>query len=204
MESDAEKEESKSEAESSQQKKTIVPPKKKGPAPSSKTATAKKSHASKIKKEGLSRPIGRPGSPSLQQGKASPPPAQRATSPIQQQRMREISPGAAPVKKRKSDEGEHGVDAKRYKNTATSASTPTSAASPGGGDDSLITEDEVIQTLRGKKLTTKEFLMHFRKRIKKNEKNREIITGLLKKVARHNTSEQDPTKRVLELRPDLQ
>ncbi|CDS14299.1 hypothetical protein LRAMOSA06469 [Lichtheimia ramosa] len=204
MESDAEKEESKSEAESSQQKKTIVPPKKKGPAPSSKTATAKKSHASKIKKEGLSRPIGRPGSPSLQQGKASPPPAQRATSPIQQQRMREISPGATPVKKRKSDEGEHGTDAKRYKNTATSASTPTSAASPGGGDDSLITEDEVIQTLRGKKLTTKEFLMHFRKRIKKNEKNREIITGLLKKVARHNTSEQDPTKRVLELRPDLQ
>lgn len=67
----------------------------------------------------------------------------------------------------------------------------------------LITEEEVIAVLRGKRLTTKEFLLHFRKRIKKNEQNRGIVTSLLKKVARHITTEGSDV-RLLELNPEYQ
>lgn len=100
------------------------------------------------------------------------------------------TPSAHPnVKKRPAEEDAHA--AKRHK--------PES----GARDSDLITEEEVIAVLRGKRLTTKEFLLHFRKRIKKNEKNREIVTSLLKKVARHITSDGSDV-RLLELNPEYQ
>ncbi|KAI8144060.1 hypothetical protein BJV82DRAFT_490411, partial [Fennellomyces sp. T-0311] len=183
--SEGDKEESKSEAENSQQqKKSSIPIKKKGPVPGK--PMPKKNLAAKVKKEGLSRPIGRPGSPSLVKKEHSPPPT------------REASPVAVTSKKRKMEDGASSPDAKHRHRTVSS---PAPAA--GGASDDLITEKEVVDLLRGKRMTTKEFLMHFRKRIKKNASNRDIITSLLKKVARHNTTD-DPNTRVLELRPELQ
>ncbi|KAI9249490.1 hypothetical protein BDA99DRAFT_523940 [Phascolomyces articulosus] len=212
VDSDAERDESKSEAENSQQeqekqkeKKPTTPAKKKGPVPGSgKAGLQKKGLAAKVKKEGLSRPIGRPGSPSLQvkkeyHGKSPSPPPPRQTSPKASVHSREASPVAPTThtKKRKAEESVAGPDAKhRHRPTAASPSAG------GSSSDDLITEEEVIATLRGKRMTTKEFLMHFRKRIKKNDRNRDIITSLLKKVARHNTTD-DPNTRVLELRPEL-
>ena len=76
------------------------------------------------------------------------------------------------------------------------------AGGSGGGDDDLITEQEVIDTLRGKVMTTKEFLLSFRKRIKKDPRNRDIITTLLRKVAKSNRS-SDPNTRTLELKPEF-
>ncbi|KAI9484739.1 hypothetical protein BDB00DRAFT_853846 [Zychaea mexicana] len=227
VDSEAEKEESKSDAEGSQkdqqqkdQKKT-TPAKKKGPVPGSKAGLHKKGLAAKVKKEGLSKPIGRPGSPSMQQvkqhAKSPSPPPPRQASPSAKAAVhssREASPvsaasSAASTKKRKLEDGANSPDGKHHRShqhhrpTATSPGGPASSTTAGGGSaDDLITEEEVIATLRGKRMTTKEFLMHFRKRIKKNASNRDIITGLLKKVARHNTTD-DPNTRVLELRPEL-
>ncbi|KAI7853341.1 hypothetical protein BDC45DRAFT_510987 [Circinella umbellata] len=218
IDSDAERDESKSEAENSQQesekqqqqqqlqqlqqqKKLSTLPKKKGPVPG-KAALQKKGLAAKVKKEGLSRPIGRPGSPSLyvkkenQHKSLSPSPRQASPS---KSTMYTSSREASPVnlKKRKAEESAASPDAKhRHRSSVASPS------GGGGSSDDLITEEEVIATLRGRRMTTKEFLMHFRKRIKKNDRNRDIITGLLKKVARHNTTD-DPNTRVLELRPEL-
>jgi transcription initiation factor TFIIF subunit alpha len=67
--------------------------------------------------------------------------------------------------------------------------------------DGLITEQEVIDTLRGKVMTTKEFLLSFRKRIKKDPRNRDVITAILKKVAKSNKA-TDPNSRTLELRSE--
>lgn len=170
-----------------------IPPKRKGPVPGSKHMQKKPMLK---KKEGLSRPIGRPGSPSLYMKKEDK--ASSASPPL---RASSASPPRDPnaiYKKRKHDESHDGKHAKQQR-----LGGAPSSGSPGGHDEGLITEQEVIATLRGRKMTTKEFLMHFRKRIKKNENNRKIITTLLKKVARHHTSD-DPNQRILELRPELQ
>jgi transcription initiation factor TFIIF subunit alpha len=86
---------------------------------------------------------------------------------------------------------------------ATSPAAPTAtAAADGSADTDLITEAEVINALRGKRLTTKEFLSVFRKRLKK-DRNKDIITGLLKKLARHVDS-GNPKEKLLELKPEYQ
>jgi transcription initiation factor TFIIF subunit alpha len=177
----------------------------------------KKAHTAKIKKESMSKPIGRPGSPSLYMKKkekereaslpkpssplsngrpsspAKPSSPVRPSSPQQRSGAVPASPSSSsgfkePSKKRKSDEA-YQADAKHRKVASS--------------DEDLITEQEVIDTLRGKTMTTKEFLMSFRKRIKKNHRNRDIITALLKKVAKSNRS-ADPNTRTLELKPELQ
>jgi transcription initiation factor TFIIF subunit alpha len=180
----------------------------------------KKAHTAKIKKESMSKPIGRPGSPSLymkkkekeregsslpkpssplSNGRSSPPfkPSSpvRPSSPQQRPAAAPSSPTSSPFKepskKRKSEEpGQAAAADVKHRKVASS-------------DEDLITEQEVIDTLRGKTMTTKEFLMSFRKRIKKNHRNRDIITALLKKVAKSNRS-ADPNTRTLELKPELQ
>jgi transcription initiation factor TFIIF subunit alpha len=51
-------------------------------------------------------------------------------------------------------------------------------------------------------MSTKDFLMRFRKRIKRNERNRDVITSLLKRVARQTVASDSGVK-MLELKPEL-
>ncbi|KAI8086397.1 uncharacterized protein BX664DRAFT_335691 [Halteromyces radiatus] len=155
------------------------------------------------KKEGLSRPIGRPGSPSVKR-ETSPPRSlssgrSGSTSPMESSPS---PPGSTEIgvvgKKRKVDDHEHRTG-KQHRVTSPRHSSP---ASNHPDDASLITEEEVVETLRGRTMSTKDFLMRFRKRIKKNERNRDVITTLLKRVARHNVT-SDPSVKMLELKPEL-
>ncbi|KAI7861830.1 hypothetical protein BDF14DRAFT_1863800 [Spinellus fusiger] len=188
--SDMEEEESKSDTEIT--KKSVLPIKKKQVLPV-KPMLPKKTMTTKIRKEGLSKPIGRPGSPSLYIKRED---THRSHSLGGGPPMREASPV---LKKRKPEESSHDI---KHKHKAYHSPRESSSQSFAGGEDDLITEQEVIDTLRGERMTTKEFLMRFRKRIKKNERNREIVTELLKKVARHNVT-GDPKTRTVELKPGL-
>ncbi|KAI7902644.1 uncharacterized protein BX663DRAFT_473038 [Cokeromyces recurvatus] len=202
VESDQNDEEQNEENEK-EKKNNMMPPKKKA------TATVKPNipkKMTKIKKEELSKPISRPGSPSFQikkEGSISP---NRPSSPVNTtSQMRPRSPSLASPssphkdinKKRKMEEISGGsmTDSNKHKKTTTSTTSSDEAG--------LITEQEVINTLRGKIMTTKEFLMSFRKRIKKDPRNRDIITTLLRKVAKSNRS-SDPNTRTLELKPEFQ
>lgn len=171
-------------------------------APPSKPVMPKKAHTAKVKKEGMSKPIGRPGSPSLYINKRESSPAGRSTSspaarpssplnpssPSRPTNRPPPVPSSPPGRKRKGDDVASSSDAKQRKI---------------GKDSDLITEQEVINTLRARPMTTKEFLMNFRKRIKSNEQNRSNITDLLRKVAKRNNT-ADPNARMLELKPEYQ
>lgn len=168
----------------------------------------------------LSKPIGRPHSPSLHNIKrergVSSTSSSRASSPVHRGSLSPMHPGSPSdstgtgAKKRLSSEISDGeTESKRMRKAAGSASPPHRAASPAnatvdgsadGGD--VISEAEVVAALRGRKLTTKEFLSVFRKRLKK-DRNKDIITGLLKKVARHVDS-PNPKEKLLELKPEYQ
>lgn len=169
----------------------------------------------------LSKPIGRPHSPSLHNVKRerslSSANSSRASSPVHRGSLSPTHPGSSSdvtngAKKRQSSEISDGEsEAKRMRKAAGSASpphhpipsgSPAPSATDGSGDGDLITEAEVVNALRGKRLTTKEFLSVFRKRLKK-DRNKDIITGLLKKVARHVDS-GNPKEKLLELKPDYQ
>ncbi|CAO3583705.1 unnamed protein product [Absidia cylindrospora] len=166
------------------------------------------------KKESMSRPIGRPGSPSIK--REASPTRGLSSSPIRSGSS--SPPPSSPhsdhggvVKKRKVDDHEHRhgkqqrITSPRHTHTSPSSSAASPSSSGGSGptdDSSLITEEEVVETLRGRTMSTKDFLMIFRKRIKKNERNRGIITSLLKRVARHNVT-SDPSVKMLELKPEL-
>lgn len=192
------------------EKKSAVPPKKKAIAPPSKPVMPKKAHTAKIKKEGMSKPIGRPGSPSLyikRDGSSSP--SAKPTSPARP---------SSPLKEPRPSSPLKPSSPSRHASPSHRAASPTSPREQNGKKrkledagspdvkrkkDDLITEQEVIDTLRGRIMTTKEFLLSFRKRIKNNDKNRDIITNLLKKVAKRNAS-SDPSTRMLELKPEYQ
>ncbi|KAG2181933.1 hypothetical protein INT43_006858 [Umbelopsis isabellina] len=168
----------------------------------------------------LSKPIGRPHSPSLHNVKrergVSSTSSSRASSPVHRGSLSPMHPSSpsdstgAGAKKRMSSEISDGeTESKRMRKAAGSASPPHRAVSPtnapvdgsaDGGD--IISEAEVVAALRGRKLTTKEFLSVFRKRLKK-DRNKDIITGLLKKVARHVDS-PNPKEKLLELKPEYQ
>ncbi|KAG1448183.1 hypothetical protein G6F56_009018 [Rhizopus delemar] len=192
-------EEKKSDEEGKDKSTPTLPKKKQVSASSSSSKLfMPKKTPTKVKKEAVSRPIGRPESPMTNRKKESSPnpmgsPLHKPTSPPQNSHSpshRASSPIAVDQnRKRKSED----VATDNNKHRKVSAAVP---------DDDLITEQEVIETLRGRKMTTKEFLMSFRKRIKKNPRNREIVTALLKKVARHSASD-DPNTHMLELKPEL-
>ncbi|ORX52028.1 Rap30/74 interaction domain-containing protein [Hesseltinella vesiculosa] len=160
------------------------------------------------KKEGLSKPIGRPGSPSLHHVKrehgtalgkrsltqsasrsgSSSPSRNNARSPagsLPSSPLGALSSSGKDVRKRKVDDQDG--------NRATKLAAPD--------DPTIITEAEVIDVLRNKPMTTKEFLLHFRKRIKKNEQNKTIVASLLKKIARRINTD-DPNVKSLELKPE--
>lgn len=235
--SDKEDDEKDKEKDQDIKKSANIPLKKKPVAAPSKQVMPKKAHTAKVKKEGLSKPIGRPGAPGApsiymqkkaaqreqqaaaqrdgsaspkastsQQRPASPPTStfKKPSSPVRPssplnptsgKQHTSPTPSSPPSshhhkeshgKKRKNEEQINGLDVKQRRAT-----------------DELITEREVIDTLRGRTMTTKEFLMSFKRRIKSNDQNRGIITDLLKKVAKRNTS-GDPNTRMLELRPEYQ
>ncbi|KAL7315663.1 transcription factor IIF subunit tfg1 [Mucor circinelloides] len=198
---------SENEKEKEKEKKIPVPPKKKAMA-ASKPMMPKKAHTTKLKKEGMSKPIGRPGSPSLymkkkeREGSSSPTP--RPSSPLGNGRSSPLRPGSSPQHRPalsppspSSSQGFKEPTKKRKLEDSSSGESKHRKL----GDDDLITEQEVIDTLRGKVMTTKEFLLSFRKRIKKDSRNRDIITTLLRKVAKSNRS-SDPNTRTLELKPE--
>ncbi|CAO3649535.1 unnamed protein product [Cunninghamella blakesleeana] len=159
-------------------------------------------------KESLSKPIGRPGSPSLQHNMKSST-SRKEGSPIRNGSLSPKEPSSPPssnnetnvhLKKRKIEDSDSQPQQQSKHQRIESPKHHVSSSS--GGSD-LITEQEVINVLRGNSMTTRDFLMRFRKRIKKNERNREIITALLKRVARHNST-SDPNVKVLELKPEFQ
>ncbi|KAI9354476.1 hypothetical protein BD770DRAFT_392424 [Pilaira anomala] len=212
LDSDANDEDGEDENETKEkEKKPAAALKKKAVAPPSKPVMPKKAHTAKVKKEGMSKPIGRPGSPSLYinkresspAGRSTSSPAARPSSPLKEPRpsspLNPSSssrpthrpspiPSSPPGKKRRADDVASSSDAKQRKT---------------GKDSDLITEQEVINTLRARPMTTKEFLMNFRRRIKSNEQNRGNITDLLRKVAKRNNT-ADPNTRMLELKPEYQ
>jgi hypothetical protein len=64
----------------------------------------------------------------------------------------------------------------------TAAGTePSRTASP---DDYLITEDEIVSLIRGERLTTKQLLARLKGKLKRNENNKAIVGGVLKKRCR--------------------
>ena len=58
---------------------------------------------------------------------------------------------------------------------------PSRTASP---DDYLITEDEIVALIRGERLTTKQLLARLKGKLKRNENNKAIVGGVLKKRCR--------------------
>ena len=61
------------------------------------------------------------------------------------------------------------------------AAEPSRTASP---DDYLITEDEIVALIRGERLTTKQLLAKLKGKLKRNENNKAIVGGVLKKRCR--------------------
>lgn len=205
LDSDADDDDADDEENKEKEKKANMPLKKKAVAPPSKPVMPKKAHTAKVKKEGMSKPIGRPGSPSIymkRDGSSSPSSGRptsptRSTSPLKETRPSSPLKPASPPRHASgpSSPKEHGK--KRRLEEVSSLDVKHRKK------DELITEQEVIDTLRLRPMSTKDFLMSFRKRIKNNDKNRDIITNLLKKVAKRNTA-SDPSMRMLELRPEYQ
>lgn len=207
----------KSDAESKKNNANQIP--KKVSTPTKPTLAQKKALAM-VNRKPLSKPIGRPHSPSLHNVKRerniSSASSSRASSPVHRGSLSPTHPSSQPdngARKRQSSEISDGEnETKRMRKAAGSASPPHRATSPaahtataaadGSADTDLITEAEVINALRGKRLTTKEFLSVFRKRLKK-DRNKDIITGLLKKLARHVDS-GNPKEKLLELKPEYQ
>ncbi|KAG2199946.1 uncharacterized protein EV154DRAFT_516371 [Mucor mucedo] len=216
LDSDAEDEDGDDEEKD---KKASLLNKKKGVAPPAKPVMPKKAHTAKVKKEGMSKPIGRPGSPSLYNKREGSPttasngagrsasPAGSSSSPLRPSSpLNPSSPSRHASTSHRSPtpsspNKEHGKK-RRLEDTSVINSLDVKHRKT-GRDDNLITEQEVIDTLRGRPMTTKEFLMNFRKRMKSNDQNRTIITELLRKVAKRNNS-ADPHTRLLELKPEFQ
>lgn len=87
--------------------------------------------------------------------------------------------------KRKRPDGDHAdSDGKRRRPTS-----PSPSRSPGGtptpGDGNLITEADVAAFLRGKAgVTTKDVLVHFKRALRADERNKQAISKLLQAVSR--------------------
>ena len=58
---------------------------------------------------------------------------------------------------------------------------PSRTASP---DDSLITEEEIVNLIRGERLTTKQLLARLKGKLKRNDQNKAIVGGVLKRRCR--------------------
>lgn len=58
---------------------------------------------------------------------------------------------------------------------------PSRTASP---DDYLITEEEIVSLIRGERLTTKQLLAKLKGKLKRNENNKTIMGGILRRRCR--------------------
>ena len=65
--------------------------------------------------------------------------------------------------------------------TMTTLMEPSRTTSP---DDFLITEDEIVALIRSERLTTKQLLAKLKGKLKRNENNKAIVGGVLKKRCR--------------------
>lgn len=70
---------------------------------------------------------------------------------------------------------------RRPSSLPTTTNEPSRTASP---DDFLITEDEIVALIRGERLTTKQLLAKLKGKLKRNENNKAIVGGVLKKRCR--------------------
>lgn len=173
----------------SEKEKKNATRKRKVVAPASKPIP-KKARTAKVEKEGTPKPIGRPGSPSVDVNKresSSAPPVDSSSLNTSVSPSRPSPPFAENSRKRKMVE------------TGTVSNLDVKQRKTSSSPD-LITEQEVIDALRGHPMTTEDFLTIFRKRIKTNKQNRGIISKLIVKVAKHSNS----SPRKLLLKPEFQ
>jgi Transcription initiation factor IIF, alpha subunit (TFIIF-alpha) len=63
----------------------------------------------------------------------------------------------------------------------SAAPSPAATSSP---EDYLITEEEIVSLIRGERLTTKQLLAKLKGKLKRNENNKAIVGGVLKKRCR--------------------
>jgi hypothetical protein len=63
----------------------------------------------------------------------------------------------------------------------SAAPSPAATSSP---EDYLITEEEIVALIRGERLTTKQLLAKLKGKLKRNENNKAIVGGVLKKRCR--------------------
>ncbi|GAA5808222.1 hypothetical protein MFLAVUS_001607 [Mucor flavus] len=190
--------------------------KRKAVGPPSKPTMPKKAHTAKVKKEGKSKHIGRPGLPSLYTNKREKTPAGRITaSPVRPSSLlkearpssplnKSSSPSRPPRRALPTHSPPSGENSRKRKMTETAAVSNVDVKQRKISKSlDLITEQEVIDTLRGHPMTIRDFLRNFRKRIRKNDQNRRIVTELLQKLARRSVS-ADPSTRKLILKAEYQ
>ena len=84
-----------------------------------------------------------------------------------------LSPSPPPEDHKSSAGGGGGI--------ITIVAEPSRTASP---DDYLITEEEIVALVRGERLTTKQLLAKLKGKLKRNENNKAIVGGVLKKRCR--------------------
>ncbi|RUP44765.1 hypothetical protein BC936DRAFT_149039 [Jimgerdemannia flammicorona] len=120
----------------------------------------------------------------------------------------DVSTGGEATKKMKLGASSASSPSPRPSSAAASPATHAPSPSPSSAgnaspssDANLIIEQEVIAVLRGNRLTTKDFLSAFKKKLKKDERNKARITHFLKRVARHVDIEG--SERLLELKPEF-
>lgn len=159
-------------------------------SPQPPTSTSRAQSPSSYSRHGS--PSSRAGTPNPGSGSALL--AKRATSPSLQRTSssssssRGTSPGPSSLSgggssKRKRTGGEGGAEdeAKRRKNGGGKAKSP----SP-GGVEGLITKEDLVSFLKSRPNqsgTTKDVLVHFRKALKNDARNKTAISGLIKSVA---------------------
>jgi len=91
-----------------------------------------------------------------------------------------ISPSG---RKRLRDEEIQGTNTvKRIKFNLKSGGKSLSPSPP--PDDSLITEDEIVNLIRGERLTIKQLLARLKGKLKRNDQNKDIVGGVLKRKTR--------------------
>ena len=127
-----------------------------------------------------------PGAPS-----AAPPPAPSSKSlivrfqisPAGRKRLREEE-ALAPVKRIKfnlKSGGQNLSPSPPPEDRRSSIAEQSRTASP---DDYLITEEEIVNLIRGERLTTKQLLARLKGKLKRNEGNKAIVGGVLKRRCR--------------------
>ena len=117
--------------------------------------------------------------------------ARRATSPYSRPSShlpsRSSSPNSsASIKRPRSDSDDKVTSDNKKVRVKMESPEPSSVSAtppPSANDGQLLQESDIITFLRGKAITTNDLIKHFKRRFKAEPRNREIIGGILKKVA---------------------